>query len=625
MNGILESRRRKSGPSSPCRCELCGWKPGHAVYAEITHAGYGPRASGPAVKWPKKMVGDQMSFNGCEDISVGRSEIRQLRKRKFSNFGPAKLQYIDDDYKNYLRSNLINNKYIYHESPRPLKKLTGTVETPRKPKNSSTFHQICHRIWNNLKDSIDPYFEKDQLEDNHRSTNFESRSSKRLKTNYSRLSEPTGLFGRIKKQFGKVPVVSKEAKLSLGNQDIKFAQDAMDDFEKNKRKSIMLNSQSFFGESLFKQQQKPEVEVVQPYGSSITRRKKFKSRERSKIEVANSADNDSVQGFLGIRDSVDDSLNDIQSLSQIFNSTKIDNSIREPSKIDESTRDSGNLFKNEIVITKVRSIPRYAPVHYISPSFTEYKKILDKKKKLHEEVYKLHLDEEKKGLKELESKQLAKVYDIWKSRENLVVTSLANIDIRTSDLFTLKDKQWLNDNIMDSYLSMIVARSKTDKALPEVFVFTTHFYSTLLAKGYNGVRRWAKRLKVNVTALDYVYIPVNVMNSHWSLAVINNKHKKLQYFDSLNGHGGAILENLRQYMIEESGRLYPENQADYSDWSLEQDHDYPQQKNGSDCGVFVCTGVNYLSQEIDLTFGQPDMQNIRRRMVYEIVTNKLLD
>lgn len=117
------------------------------------------------------------------------------------------------------------------------------------------------------------------------------------------------------------------------------------------------------------------------------------------------------------------------------------------------------------------------------------------------------------------------------------------------------------------------------------------------------------------------------MNSHWSLAVVNNKHKKFQYFDSLPGSGQSILMDLQDYMTEESKRLYPNDEPiDYENvYEFVAKEKFPQQKNGFDCGVFACTGINFLSKEGDLKFSQNDMPIIRRKMAYEIITSHLKD
>jgi sentrin-specific protease 1 len=52
--------------------------------------------------------------------------------------------------------------------------------------------------------------------------------------------------------------------------------------------------------------------------------------------------------------------------------------------------------------------------------------------------------------------------------------------------------------------------------------------------------------------------------------------------------------------------------------------DIPQQHNGYDCGVFACMFAEAASRRSKFLFTQEDMPSLRRRMVYEILTKKLL-
>ncbi|ODV95592.1 hypothetical protein PACTADRAFT_22728, partial [Pachysolen tannophilus NRRL Y-2460] len=237
-------------------------------------------------------------------------------------------------------------------------------------------------------------------------------------------------------------------------------------------------------------------------------------------------------------------------------------------------------------------------------------------------------------VKPLSHDEQAVVINYLKSTDlnRIVKDDLFGVSIRVRDLKTLENGRWLNDNIIDCYLSLISERSKNNLKLPKVFSFTTHFYTTLSEKGYQSVARWAKRKKVEVTKLDYIFVPINTMNSHWSLAVINNKEKKFQYYNSLSYFGSEddslkILEKLSSYMSNEHKRL----NNGYSDVDYAKDYTFyplikcPQQQNGSDCGVFTCTFVEYLSRDMGLNFSQSDMPNLRRRMCYEILSEALIN
>lgn len=216
----------------------------------------------------------------------------------------------------------------------------------------------------------------------------------------------------------------------------------------------------------------------------------------------------------------------------------------------------------------------------------------------------------------LTNDQLRIVEQYWRAgRASKHIVSAFSIDITTKDLLTLADCQWLNDNIIDFYLNLVTELADL------VYCWTTHFFSTLKKNGYKGVARWAKRRKINVTELNTIVVPINSMNTHWSVAVIDNVEKTISYYDSLSSGGNLhAIQLLEQYMLSEADRLNVPAQK----YSLQPSMKTPQQQNGYDCGVFTCTVSKYIAQNTPLIFSQKDMHTIRRRMAYEIITKSLL-
>lgn len=258
-----------------------------------------------------------------------------------------------------------------------------------------------------------------------------------------------------------------------------------------------------------------------------------------------------------------------------------------------------------------------------------YSEIVERHKSLQKEVRRLRIDE-KEDLKKdepvapLPAQEVKKIESYWRQpHSGKVLTTGFKIDITISDLKTLKDREWLNDNIIDFYLSMVTQRSEGKS-----FSFSTHFYSTLEGpRGYKGVERWAKKKKIDVTKLDRVFVPINRQNTHWCLAVVNNKEKKFEFYDSMGGNGRPALELVREYMVLETERLYPgqksAHEQNYEVYEICDNVSCPRQENGFDCGVFTCKTVEVLSRDKTLNFTQKDMPNLRRRMAYEIINQKL--
>lgn len=155
---------------------------------------------------------------------------------------------------------------------------------------------------------------------------------------------------------------------------------------------------------------------------------------------------------------------------------------------------------------------------------------------------------------------------------------------------------------------------------PKVYAFNTFFYPKLVSSGHAGLKRWTR--KVDLFEKDYILIPVH-LGMHWCLATISPSEKAIRYYDSMGGRNQECLTSLRAYIEAES--LDKKKAAlDTSDWTVECVEDIPQQMNGSDCGMFACKYAEYIARRAKITFDQKDMPYFRRRMVYEIVTRKLI-
>lgn len=103
----------------------------------------------------------------------------------------------------------------------------------------------------------------------------------------------------------------------------------------------------------------------------------------------------------------------------------------------------------------------------------------------------------------------------------------------------MRPETWLNDEVINFYLNMIVARSlKEHPGEPQkILAHNTFFFPKLEAGGHKAVARWAWRLGVSdLLKLEYMFVPVHVAKTHWCLAVANFKLKRFEYYDSLGGN-----------------------------------------------------------------------------------------
>jgi len=230
-------------------------------------------------------------------------------------------------------------------------------------------------------------------------------------------------------------------------------------------------------------------------------------------------------------------------------------------------------------------------------------------------------DEESTELPEITPDMDQVIQRAYRTRGTEKLVHEYKIEICGKDIDTLKGLNWLNDEVINFYMQMIVARgAREDNKYPKVFAYNTFFYSTYKDNGYSRVRRWTK--KEDIFSYDLLLVPVH-LGMHWCLATIDVANKSINYYDSMNGNNQTCVDLLKRYLTEEH-QDKKKSPMDLTGWKQEIKKDIPQQMNGSDCGMFTCKFAEYLARRAKITFSQQDMPYFRRRMVYEIVKNDLM-
>ncbi|XP_066600299.1 sentrin-specific protease 1-like [Prorops nasuta] len=191
--------------------------------------------------------------------------------------------------------------------------------------------------------------------------------------------------------------------------------------------------------------------------------------------------------------------------------------------------------------------------------------------------------------------------------------------VTRKDMNTLAGLNWLNDEVINFYMNLLIERGGKDK-YPRVHAMNTFFYTKLITGGHSSLKRWTK--KNDIFAQDLVVVPVH-LGMHWCMSVIDFRNKTIRYFDSMGSPNAKCLLALKQYLQDESLDK-KKKPYDTSDWTLENAKDIPRQMNASDCGVFSCMFAEYICANKKLTFTQDNMPYFRKKMVYEILKSKLL-
>ncbi|CAL8468186.1 g7725 [Coccomyxa elongata] len=217
-------------------------------------------------------------------------------------------------------------------------------------------------------------------------------------------------------------------------------------------------------------------------------------------------------------------------------------------------------------------------------------------------------------------------------REILAYHKSSNIEMSRGHMACLKGLNWLNDEVMNIYMGMLLDRDaeRREKGLgPRCHFFNSFFLNKLYKDthtyNYKAVRRWTlpKKLKLqnqqseSILDVERVIVPVHLGN-HWTCALIDLVAKEIVYYDSLGGREDKILRALRSYIADEY-RDKRDAEVDTSEWPIRYPADVPLQQNGCDCGVFALQFAEHLSRGVDLSFSQLDMPYFRTKIAADIM------
>ncbi|NWX20642.1 SENP2 protease, partial [Aegotheles bennettii] len=144
-----------------------------------------------------------------------------------------------------------------------------------------------------------------------------------------------------------------------------------------------------------------------------------------------------------------------------------------------------------------------------------------------------------------------------------VLSSAYKLRVTREDIGTLENFCWLNDEVINFYMNLLMERSKKE-GYPSVHVFSTFFYPKLISGGHKAVGRWTKA--VDIFKQDLIFVPIH-LSMHWTLGVIDVRRKSIRYLDSLGQKGNKICETLFKYLQEESRQKRNLDLA-ASEWTL---------------------------------------------------------
>lgn len=191
--------------------------------------------------------------------------------------------------------------------------------------------------------------------------------------------------------------------------------------------------------------------------------------------------------------------------------------------------------------------------------------------------------------------------------------------IRNSHLTQLtSNNAWIGTSIVQFWLALLEWYiNSPPNNNPKIFIVHSWFID-LLKNGKHKSNELAKIIKRKtngqMTAIDFnlLFIPVNENNTHWTLAVIDNRDRKIRYYDSL-------LEQKNDQFRKQVLDLIVENlkQCSLDGYEIEIVKTMPQQPNGTDCGLYMLKVADLLAQQKPLEFDQTNISAFRKQILQD--------
>lgn len=219
------------------------------------------------------------------------------------------------------------------------------------------------------------------------------------------------------------------------------------------------------------------------------------------------------------------------------------------------------------------------------------------------------------------------------------------------DFLTLCGEQWLNDEVMNSFVALVNHRDGVSRSLSvgggdctnssldsspatasrRAFMFNTFFFSRLLQRGghydYQGVQNWGRKRQLRLDDVDVIIIPMHVSSDHWVLSVIDVQKRNVLFYDPLfSVEHKPLVSHLLHWLHDEARQRLGAAVAaewDILAWPVVCDDALPVQKDGSSCGVFTLAVADCVALGVPASFGQRDVPVLRQRLALALYHDDL--
>lgn len=194
----------------------------------------------------------------------------------------------------------------------------------------------------------------------------------------------------------------------------------------------------------------------------------------------------------------------------------------------------------------------------------------------------------------------------------------------TNELYKLKSRDWINDNIISSW----IARIQLEQANDAICCYSNaeHIIDTF---GPAQFDRYAERWVGNsydLTKLEYFVCPFNLSKSHWVFAIISLSDFVCRVYDSMPSDNNDEIMNKLTIIFNLSVKAIkikcPSKYSEEEFTRRMETHtivhaNYPKQQNTVDCGLFVLYAIEefFKTKSTEFNFSQKEVTQYREKLI----------
>ena len=204
-----------------------------------------------------------------------------------------------------------------------------------------------------------------------------------------------------------------------------------------------------------------------------------------------------------------------------------------------------------------------------------------------------------------------------------VLVKIGPVPLRLEDFLLTLPKQGFNDELVNAYAELLRVRqmnfASSVRPKPRYIFFNSSFFDKLTEKGrfnHDAVRRWTR--KEVVLKARKIFVPVNVTDAHWLLAVVIPAAGRVELYDSIGGAQEHMGKNLARW-DEREASLHGLPKKDWSFVTIP----CRIQENNDDCGVFMCRHMEVMSNSEAVVGWGGSSSYHRRRIAAELLSGSL--